>query len=165
MIKPWAFSRQSRHLTLGERQIALSIFGDNLKLDSITLNTAWWVLKNYAVSPNGHIYFNQADFKPDFSHESLSLRAWLVHELTHVWQVQQGIGVFRKALFDRRYSYALQMGKPFLAYGVEQQARMVEDMYKQRECGQCNDALVALIPFAQEKTSAVTDIFDNNILT
>lgn len=140
---------KSRPLTAGERQIAQSIFGDSLQLDDIRLKTAWWVLKGYAVSPNGHVYFNCNDFKEDFSQSSLGVRAWLVHELTHVWQVQQGIAVLRRALLNRRYSYVLQMDKPFLAYGVEQQARMVEHMYKQRELGRLNTELVALIPFGQ----------------
>ncbi|MBR7513088.1 hypothetical protein KC219_23300, partial [Mycobacterium tuberculosis] len=88
-----------------------------LQLDSIRLKTAWWVLKGYAVSPNGHVYFHPADFCDDFSQQNVYLRAWLVHELTHVWQIQQGVKVFRRALLNRRYSYELQANKPFGRYG------------------------------------------------
>ena len=139
----------ARPLTQGEKLMAQSVFGDTLKLDDIRLKTAWWVLKGYAVSPNGTIYFNQQDWIADFSQENLWLRAWLIHELTHVWQIQHGIKVFRKALFNRRYSYLLQEGKSFFAYGVEQQARMVEDYYKQREQGKDCQAWGACIPFLQ----------------
>ena len=125
----------ARPLTQGEQLMAYSVFGDTLMLDDIRLKTAWWVLKGYAVSPNGTIYFNQQDWIADFSQENLWKRAWLIHELTHVWQIQHGIKVFRKALFNRRYRYLLQEGKSFFAYGVEQQACMVEDYYKQREQG------------------------------
>ncbi|MFW2176787.1 MULTISPECIES: type IV secretion protein Rhs [unclassified Moraxella] len=141
---------KSRPLTQGEIAIAQSVFGDTLDTSNIRIKTAWWVLKNYAVSPNGNIYFNRHDWLDDFSHQPLELRAWLVHELTHIWQLQQGIAVFRKALFNRRYSYTLCEGKGFLSYGVEQQARMVEDMYKQRERGQANPQLLALIPFCHQ---------------
>lgn len=141
--------QKSRPLTTGEIALAHSVFGNTLDTTNVRIKTAWWVLKGYAVSPNGNIYFNQNDWIDDFSQENLWLRAWLVHELTHVWQIQQGINVFRKALFNRKYSYTLKDGKAFFEYGVEQQARMVEDYYKQREMGKDCEALVACIPFLQ----------------
>lgn len=52
------FNQQSRPLTEGECELARSVFGDSLHLQDVRLKTAWWVLKNYAVSPNGHIYFH-----------------------------------------------------------------------------------------------------------
>ena len=57
------------------------------------------VLKNYGISPNGHVYFNEHDWCADFSQQSLGTQSWLIHELTHVWQIQQGIKVVRKAIF------------------------------------------------------------------
>ncbi|WP_394260962.1 type IV secretion protein Rhs [Moraxella boevrei] len=138
---------KSRSLTIGEQNLAKSVFGDTLQLENIQLKTAWWVLKGYAVSPNGNIYYHPADWQTDFSTQSLSYRAWLVHELTHVWQVQQGISVFFKALFNRKYDYILEFGKPFLAYGVEQQARMVEDFYIRRERAENCEAWRSCIPF------------------
>ena len=137
-----------RPLTEGEKAIAASVFGDTLQLDSIRLKTAWWVLKGYAVSPNGQVYFHPADFCDDFSTQNVYQRAWLIHELTHVWQIQQGVKVFWRALFNRRYAYQLQANKPFASYGVEQQARMVEDYYKKRELQQAYQPLLAFIPFA-----------------
>ena len=142
-----------RPLTTGEITIAHSVFGDTLDTSEIRIKTAWWVLKNYAVSPNGNIYFHPDNWIDDFSGQSLGLRAWFVHELTHVWQLQQGIAVFRKALFNRKYAYVLKHGKPFLAYGVEQQARMVEDYYKKRERQQPCDDLIACIPFLTRQFS------------
>lgn len=141
-------SQQSRLLTTGERAIAHSVFGNSLALDNIRLKTAWWVLKHYAVSPNGNIYFHPDDWVADFSQQSIAQQSWLVHELTHVWQLQQGIAVLRRAAFDRRYRYQLITGKPFLAYGVEQQAQMVQDFFVQRARGQDCSALAACIPFA-----------------
>lgn len=141
-------SQQSRLLTTGERAIAHSVFGDSLALDDIRLKTAWWVLKHYAVSPNGNIYFHPDDWVADFSQQSIAQQSWLVHELTHVWQLQQGVAVLRRAVLDRRYRYQLVTDKPFLAYGIEQQAQMVQDYFVQRARGQDCSALAACIPFA-----------------
>ena len=139
--------QQSRLLTTGEIALARSVFGDSINLDEVQLKTAWWVLKHYAVSPNGHIYFNQADWIIDFSDAPLSKKSWLIHELTHVWQLQQGLKVVRGALIDRRYDYVLKTGKSFFNYGIEQQARMVQDYFIRRQRGQDCQALETCIPF------------------
>jgi hypothetical protein len=139
--------QHSRLLNDGEKALARSVFGDSIHLDEVQLKTAWWVLKNYAVSPNGNIYFHPADWLVDFSHASLSKQSWLIHELTHVWQLQQGIKVVRGALIDRRYDYVLETGKSFFKYGIEQQARMVQDYFIRRQRGQDCQDLEACIPF------------------
>ena len=139
--------QQSRLLTTGEKALAQSVFGDSINLDEVQLKTAWWVLKHYAVSPNGHIYFNRANWIIDFSDASLSKKSWLIHELTHVWQLQQGLKVVRGALIDRRYDYVLKTDKSFFNYGIEQQARMVQDYFIRRQRGQDCQALEACIPF------------------
>ena len=143
----------TRKLNTAEIALARSVFGDSIKLDNVQLKTAWWVLKTYAVSPNGHIYFNRADWIVDFTAESLRKQSWLIHELTHVWQLQQGLNVVRGALLNRRYSYELIAGKPFFNYGIEQQARMVQDYFVRQQRGQDCDLLMACIPFLQTKTT------------
>ena len=140
-------NQQSRPLTVGEVALARSVFGDSIRLDGVHLKTAWWVLKSYAVSPNGNIYFNPADWVTDFSAASLGKQSWLIHELTHVWQLQQGLKVVRGALIDRRYNYVLRTGKPFFKYGIEQQARMVQDYFVRRQRRQYCQDLEACIPF------------------
>lgn len=144
--------QHSRPLTSGEIRLARSVFGDSIQLDKVRLKTAWWVLKHYAISPNGNIYFHSDNWIIDFSKASLSKQGWLIHELTHVWQLQQGRKVVRGALLDRRYNYHLKLGKPFLKYGIEQQARMVEDYFLRQRLGQdCRD-LEACIPFLQKQS-------------
>ncbi|WP_201576229.1 type IV secretion protein Rhs [Psychrobacter sp. H8-1] len=137
----------SRYLSTGEVALARSVFGDNIDLDTVQLKTAWWVLKNYAVSPNGNIYFHRADWIEDFSKVSISKQRWLIHELTHVWQLQQGLKVVRGALINRRYDYDLAIGQSFFKYGIEQQARMVEDYFVHRHFGQDCRAFETCIPF------------------
>lgn len=143
--------RKSRALTVGEVALARSVFSDHICLDDVRLKTTWWVLKNYAVSPNGNIYFHPADWTEDFSQEALSKQSWLIHELTHVWQLQQGLKVVRGALVNRRYSYAFEAGKPFFAYGIEQQARMVQDYFTRQQRGQDCRPWQQCIPFLQAK--------------
>lgn len=138
---------RKRFLTEGERTLARHIFADGLNLDSVTVCACRWILPGYACSPNGHIYFHVRDWRDDFSQADLTQQAWLIHELTHVWQVQQGIAVFRKALFNRRYRYMLEKGKHFLQYGVEQQAQMVQDYFIRSRRGQACDDLAQCIPF------------------
>ena len=105
------------------------------------------MIPHYAISPNGHIYFNRLDWKADFSQESLELQSWLIHEMTHVWQVQQGISVIKKALFDRRYKYVIKIGKSFLNYGIEQQAQMMQDYFIRINRGEECESLRQCIPF------------------
>ena len=141
------YKKQSRFLTAGETALAQSVFGNSIRLGEVQLKTAWWVLKNYAVSPNGNIYFNSADWVTDFSQATLSKQSWLIHELTHVWQLQQGLRVVRGALIDRRYNYVLETGKSFFKYGIEQQARMVQDYFIRHQRGQDCQDLENCIPF------------------
>lgn len=143
LIKPLT----SRALTAGEVSIAQSVFGDALDITNIKLCTHQLVLKGYAISPNGNIYFHKTGLPHDFAHEPLHMRSWFVHELTHVWQIQQGMKVVRKAVFDRRYKYALKKGKDFLRYGIEQQAQMVQDYYTWRELGHDCQPYESCIPF------------------
>lgn len=141
------FILRERYLSEGEKKLARSVFGEALKLDQIRIVAHRWVLKNYAMSPNGHIYFNLHNWCDDFSVLSLAKQSWLIHELTHVWQVQQGMQVLLRALLNRKYSYMLKEGKQFFAYGIEQQATMVQDYFLKRAQGQDCQAYENCIPF------------------
>ena len=144
-----AAPQKSRALNEAEIKMAHSVFGPDFDVSQVRLKTAWWVLKNYAVSPNGNIYFNPEDWTEDFSKAPLGRKSWLIHELTHVWQLQQGLKVVRGAVMNRRYEYTLADGKSFFAYGIEQQARMVQDYFVRREQGKDCGAWQACIPFLQ----------------
>lgn len=146
-MRRWLKPQHCRSLTRAEQALARSVFGDALKLESIKLCEHPLVLKGYAVSPNGSVYFHPGELPADFGLESLGRQAWLIHELTHVWQVQQGSRVFVRALFDRRYDYELKTAKPFSLFGVEQQARMVEDFFLRRKRGLDCTLLARCIPF------------------
>lgn len=142
-----------RPLSVPERHLAQSIFAEHLALDSIRICASQWIWRGYAISPNGHVYFHPDDYCADFAQQSLSRQAWLMHELTHVWQVQQGIKVVRRAMFDRRYDYVLEAGRAFLSYGVEQQAQMVQDYFLKRARGESCEALASCLPFLPTDSS------------
>lgn len=136
-----------RELTLGERILAQSIFGVALDLAPIRLCSSRFILKNYALSPNGSVYFNPINWSEDFSQCALEVQSWLIHELVHVWQIQQGVKIIRRTMLDRRYQYVLKAGKSFFQYGIEQQAQVVQDYFLKRERGEeCLD-LKACLPF------------------
>lgn len=69
--------------------------------------------------------------KADLSGDRLAMTI-LGHELVHVWQYAHGMTVAGYVWRDvvcrlGRYDYRLVPGKPYAAYGYEQQAAMVED--------------------------------------
>lgn len=138
---------QQRGLTAAEVALARSVFGTQLQTDAVRLVACRWVLRGYAISPNGHVYFHPDDWREDFAQADLNIQSWLIHELVHVWQVQQGMAVLRRALFDRRYRYQLVQGKPFLSYGIEQQAQIVQDYFVRRTRGQDCTAWEDCLPF------------------
>ena len=156
-----------RELTDGERAIAASVFGDALDCDKVLLRRAKWFMFQPAwvtMAPDGDIWFhpNGGVWCGDFAARGLGFRTHLVHELTHVWQRQQGINLIlsRRPFAPYRY-LPLIPGKPFTAYGIEQQASIVEDSYWLREGGDIIGAppladYEALLPFKPAPAGAVT---------
>jgi hypothetical protein len=90
----------------------------------------WWV----TMAPDGHLWChpNGSTWTDDFAAGSTSLQAHFVHELVHCWQVQVGGHLALRRPPFARYGYTLQPGKPFHRYGIEQQARLVEDAFRAR---------------------------------
>lgn len=124
-----------RLLTAGERALVRRVFGDTLCCDGVRIHRAkWWMWQpaSIAMAPDGHVWFHPsgADWSEDFAREPLGSRALFVHELTHVWQHQQGIDLrWRRPPFARYRYLPLVPGKPFAAYGLEQQAEIVREAY------------------------------------
>ncbi len=141
------FASTKRHLTVGEQAMVASVFGAALDCTPVYICRSWWVLPNYAFSPNGSIYFNKRNYVADFALQNVAVRAWFMHEMTHVWQVQQGVNVLRRAIMDRRYAYVLAKGAKFAQFGIEQQAQMVQDYYYRKHTAQECDSLRQCLPF------------------
>lgn len=124
----------ARPLTAGEAALAAAVFGAALDPTPVRVHRAkywmfhpWWV----TMAPDGHIWChpNGFNWRTDFAAEPLGMQAHFIHELTHVWQVQQGGSLVTRRPPFARYGYRLTPGKPFAAYGIEQQASIVADAF------------------------------------
>lgn len=128
-----------RPLTSGEILLARSIFGDAIDYSRVRLvKGKWWPFhpRGAAMAPTGSIWFHpdRGGWSEDFSKESLSARAYFLHEMTHVWQAQKG-GPFYLPLMRHpfcRYNYKFAPGKAFTRYGIEQQAEIVRHVFVMR---------------------------------
>ena len=96
-----------------------------------------WLSRGRAIALGNHV------FLPDRCAGDLAV---LAHELTHCGQFQawgpwryfaRGAGAQLRELLHRRigvcpsaYAYRLEEGKPFDAYGMEQQGQIVEDSFR-----------------------------------
>lgn len=148
-----------RSLTPGERTLAARVFGTALDPGPVRLHRAkWWMWQPawIAMAPDGQLWFhpNGSDWSEDFAAEPLPARAHFVHELVHVWQHQAGIDLrWRRPPFARYRYLPLVPGRPFHAYGLEQQAEMVREAYLLAEGWRLPGRppladYLALIPFA-----------------
>jgi hypothetical protein len=126
----------SRPLTLGEIELARTIFGEAIDYSVVRLvNGKWWPFhpRNAAMAPMGDIYFHPEGgvWSEDFSKEPLGRQGFFIHEMTHVWQTQAK-GRFYLPLMRHpfcQYRYTLVPGKPFDRYGLEQQAEIVQHRF------------------------------------
>lgn len=119
-----------RPLTPGEIALLTPVFRDGVNYSKVRVYARKWTIfqpDNTVMAPNGHIYWpTTAGYSPDFS---VSGSRWtLVHEMTHVYQHQQGIGVVSRRLAEGGiYHYVLDPRKTMNDYTLEQQANMVAD--------------------------------------
>lgn len=124
----------SRGMTSGEIGVASQIFGTALDYKKVIVHNSkayFFQPGNTAITPNGEVYFPEASYKSDFS-ANPSYAAWLIHELTHAWQHQQGMWVRTRGALNRNYKYGDldKANRSFLSYGIEQQASIVGDYFR-----------------------------------
>ncbi len=112
------------------------MFGEAIDYSKVRLvRRKWWLFqpKNVAMAPTGNIHFHPHGdlWSDDFAAEALHRQSLFIHEMTHVWQTQTR-GRFYLPLMRHpfcRYSYAVQDGRPFERYGLEQQAQIVAHLF------------------------------------
>jgi len=132
--------RPSRPLTAGEVDLGRSVFGSKINYSTPKVVNGPWIAQGLftAVTPNGNIYARGDGtaaggiYRKDYSIDpDVGIRGVFVHEMTHVWQYQNGFHVVTGAAFDRNYDYDhSKLGtKDFKTYGIEQEAHIVEDLY------------------------------------
>lgn len=127
-----------RPLTPAERDLAASVFGSAIDYDRVTLNNRkWWIFQPRCVTmaPDGHIWFHPDGglYCDDFCQAGLAAQGLFIHEMTHVWQRQQGIYLPLARHPFCRYDYALRPGWPLRRYGIEQQAEIVKHAFLLRQ--------------------------------
>ena len=122
-----------RALTPGEVSLARTVFADALRYDDVRVHGAKYVFfqpDNVAMTPNGELYFPCGCYRADFS-ATVGDAAWLLHELTHAWQWQQGLWVRLRAPFSRNYHYGSPRARArYGLFNIEQQATLVEDWFR-----------------------------------
>lgn len=123
-----------RSLTNAEIALARTVFGDAIDYDAARIANRKWAFfqpREVAMAPRGCIHFNPRGtaYRDDFGCETLAMQGFFLHELTHVWQHQQGMNLLVRRHPFCRYSYALHPGRPFRRYGIEQQAEIVRHAF------------------------------------
>jgi hypothetical protein len=121
-----------RRLTSGERALAEEVFGAGLHAGRVRI-LAIPVWNRAFVAGPALIVWPAATAPADFADEPLARQAVLVHELTHVWQAQNGVGLLMAKLragdSAAAYAYDLAQGPAFAALNIEQQAMVVEHAF------------------------------------
>jgi hypothetical protein len=145
-----------RPLTQGEIALARPVFGTAIDYRRVRLvKGKWWPFQGpgLVMAPMGKIHFHPHGhtWSDDFAAEPLGAQGLFIHEMTHVWQAQ-AMGRFYLPLMRHpfcRYAYALQDGKPFERYGLEQQAEIVRHIFlSERGAYTPHSPPRSLLPFA-----------------
>ena len=129
---------RARRLTAGERALAAEMFGAGLDTARVRL-FALPVWGRAFVAGPGLIVWPARAARADFAAPDVPLfvQSVLVHELTHVWQAQNGVRLLLAKLkagdSDAAYAYDLS-GEPsgaaaFARLNIEQQAMVVQHAF------------------------------------
>ncbi|MEE4289975.1 MAG: vgr related protein [Erythrobacter sp.] len=112
------------------------MFGEAIDYAAVRIRRRKWFPlqpRGVTMAPRGHVHFHPlgSAYCDDFSREGLVRQGLLIHELTHVWQTQTRGNWY--LVLNRhpwcRYDYALKPGQPLKAYGIEQQAMIVQHAF------------------------------------
>jgi hypothetical protein len=123
-------------LTDGEADLCTEIFGAGLDARRVRI-LAWplaWPVRPFVTGPALVVWPWKAALS-DFADPAagLSRQAMFVHEMTHVWQAQNGInlllGKLRAGDGSSAYAYDLETAPDFSRMNIEQQAMVVEHAF------------------------------------
>jgi RHS repeat-associated protein len=136
-------SDPGRGLTSGEKELLKENFGNSLDPSRIRVHNFGYLPKMRICTPDGTIYAPGDTYSEDYSKEEVmsntgtASRALFIHEATHAYQFQSGVNVALVRVLlpikNANYNYfPFPNNKNFQAYGIEQQAMLVEDYYRVR---------------------------------
>lgn len=123
-----------RPLTNAETTLARGMFGDAIDYSKVRVfSRKWWLFqpRQVAMAPDGNLWLSPKGdlYCDDFCQGSLERQGLFIHEMTHVWQHQNGINLIISRHPFCRYGYRLKPGRPFARYGIEQQAEIVRHAF------------------------------------
>ncbi len=135
------------------------MFGDAVDYGKVTIRRSKFFPlqpRKVTMAPRGHLHFHplSAIYCDDFAFAGPQAQALLIHELVHVWQVQQR-GDWYLLLYRHpwcRYDYTLKPGWKLEQYGIEQQAMIVQHAFMLRQGSQVAGAppleqYLSILPF------------------
>lgn len=126
-----------RRMTLGEIAMARKVYGDSIVYSRVWIHCDSYLpfglqSRNYAMTPNGELWFRQELYKQDFSVNTVFIedKHLFIHELGHVWQHQHGQWVRTRGLFSWAADYCYSLDKKIInGYSLEQQASILADYW------------------------------------
>lgn len=127
-----------RPLTHAEIDLAREAFGDGLRYDTIRIVGSPWPFDRAFVPGRWFgrdwVVWPMKTLPKDLTTAPLGRQATFIHELTHVWQAQQGMNLLTGKIRagDRPEAYAYPLGVDCLWDGlnIEQQAMVVEHRFR-----------------------------------
>lgn len=121
-----------RRLTAAERSLAAEVFGTGLDASRVRILALPLWNRAFVAGP-GLIVWPARTAPSDFADAPLGRQAIFVHELTHVWQAQNGVVLLLAKIkagdSDAAYAYDLEQGPEFMRLNIEQQAMVVEHAF------------------------------------
>ena len=123
-----------RQLTEGEVALASGMFGATIDYARVRIIQRKWAFfqpRDTVMAPRGNLHFHPEGCRycDDFDTGDRDAQGLFIHEMTHVWQHQQGLFLPLRRLPFARYAYRIEPGKPFTRYGIEQQAEIVRHAF------------------------------------
>lgn len=147
-----------RSLSPGEVALARSVFGNAIDYDRVALSRTKWAFfqpRHTVMAPLGCIHFHPKGtlWREDFAKAALGDQGLFIHEMTHIWQHQQGVYLPLARHPFCLYRYTLKPGQSFRRYGLEQQAEIVRHAFLLRRGARVPAAPAlqqyeSLLPFA-----------------
>jgi hypothetical protein len=123
---------QLRRLTPVEQALAAEMFGGGLDTGRVRLLAIPVWPRAFVAGPRLIVWPERQAFA-DFGDAPLALQAVFVHELTHVWQAQNGVALILAKLkagdSAAAYAYDLAGDTEFAALNIEQQAMVVQHAF------------------------------------
>ncbi len=124
-----------RALTEAERSLAREAFGAAIDLAPVRL--IGWPFRRAFVAGRWFgrdwIVWAQAQLVADFTAAPVRMQGVLIHELTHVWQAQQGVNLLFAKLkagdTPASYAYRVEPNCRWDALNIEQQAMVMEHRF------------------------------------